>query len=127
MSAPRHPGFHPGRRAAHGTTQHIYVMLAAMAGYLYFMSNRKDGPLYTGVTADIGKRVYEHKEGVGSAFCRRYGLTRCVYFETFDRIDDAIAREKTVKKWRRQWKVDLIETVNPDWADLNLTQLAPKL
>ena len=89
-----------------------------MAGYVYIMSNRKNGPLYTGVTANLGARIYQHKTGEGSTFCRRYGLTRLVFCEDHDRIDDAIAREKQIKKWRRAWKIRLIEGMNPDWDDL---------
>ncbi len=92
-----------------------------MAGYVYIMSNHHDGLLYTGVTADLSERIYQHKTGEGSAFCKRYGLIQLVYFEHFDRIDDAIAREKQIKKWRRAWKVQLIEKMNPDWGDLYLT------
>ncbi len=65
-----------------------------MAGYVYFMGNRRNGPLYTGVTAEIGARVYQHKTGEGSQFCKRYGLTKLLYCEQYDRIEDAIAREK---------------------------------
>ncbi len=89
-----------------------------MAAYVYMMSSQKDGPLYTGVTVDLAARIYQHRNGEGSAFCKRYGSTRLVYAEAHDRIDDAIAREKQIKKWRRDWKVKLIEDVNPDWDDL---------
>jgi putative endonuclease len=91
-----------------------------MAGYVYIMSNCKDGPLYTGVTADLSARIYQHRNSEGSTFCKRYGLTRLVYCENYDRIDDAIAREKQIKKWRRAWKVNLIESINPEWGDLYL-------
>ncbi|MHA7872893.1 MAG: GIY-YIG nuclease family protein [Hyphococcus sp.] len=89
-----------------------------MAAYVYIMSSQKDGPLYTGVTADLPTRIYQHRNGEGSAFCKRYGLTRLVYAEAHDRIDDAIAREKKIKKWRRGWKIKLIEDMNPNWRDL---------
>jgi putative endonuclease len=82
------------------------------------MSNRKDGVLYIGVTADLSRRIVQHREGKGSAFCRRYGLTRLVYAEEHDSIEDAIAREKAMKAWKRAWKIELIEGVNPGWDDL---------
>ena len=82
------------------------------------MSNRRDGVLYIGVTADLSRRIVQHREGKGSAFCRRYGLTRLVYAEEHDSIEDAIAREKAMKAWKRAWKIELIEGVNPGWDDL---------
>ncbi len=89
-----------------------------MSAWVYIMSNRKDGVLYIGVTADLSRRIIQHREGKGSAFCRRYGLTRLVYAEKHDSIEDAIAREKTMKAWKRAWKIELIEGVNPAWDDL---------
>ncbi|MEP3143846.1 GIY-YIG nuclease family protein [Qipengyuania citrea] len=89
-----------------------------MSAWVYIMSNRKDGVLYIGVTADLSRRIVQHREGKGSAFCRRYGLTRLVYAEKHDSIEDAIAREKTMKAWKRAWKIELIEGVNPAWDDL---------
>ena len=89
-----------------------------MSAWVYIMSNRKDGVLYIGVTADLSRRIVQHREGKGSAFCRRYGLTRLVYAEEHDSIGDAIAREKTMKAWKRAWKIELIEGVNPAWDDL---------
>lgn len=82
------------------------------------MSNRKDGVLYIGVTSDLSRRIVQHREGKGSAFCRRYGLTRLVYAEEHDSIGDAIAREKAMKAWKRAWKIELVEGVNPEWDDL---------
>ena len=89
-----------------------------MSAWVYIMSNRKDGVLYIGVTADLSRRIVQHREGKGSAFCRRYGLTRLVYAEEHDSIGDAIAREKAMKAWKRAWKIELIEGVNPAWDDL---------
>ena len=89
-----------------------------MSAWVYIMSNRKDGVLYIGVTADLSRRIVQHREGKGSAFCRRYGLTRLVYAEEHDSIGDAIAREKAIKAWKRAWKIELIEGVNPAWDDL---------
>ena len=82
------------------------------------MSNRKDGVLYIGVTADLSRRIVQHREGKGSAFCRRYGLKRLVYAEEHDSIEEAIAREKAMKAWKRAWKIELVEGVNPAWDDL---------
>ena len=88
-----------------------------MSAWVYIMSNRKDGVLYIGVTGDLSRRIVQHREGKGSAFCRRYGLTRLVYAEEHDSIDDAIAREKAMKAWKRAWKIELIEGANPGWDD----------
>jgi putative endonuclease len=82
------------------------------------MSNRPDGALYVGVTADLVRRVFQHREGTGSAFVRRYGLTRLVYFERYEAILTAIAREKAIKGWNRAWKVRLITRENAAWDDL---------
>ena len=89
-----------------------------MRAWVYIMSNRKDGVLYIGVTADLSRRIIQHRKGKGSAFCRRYGLKRLVYAEEHDSIEDAIAREKAMKAWKRAWKIELIEGVNPAWDDL---------
>ena len=89
-----------------------------MSAWVYIMSNRKDGVLYIGVTSDLSRRIIQHREGKGSAFCRRYGLTRLVYAEEHDSIGDAIAREKAMKAWTRAWKIELIEGANPEWDDL---------
>ena len=70
------------------------------------------------MTADLVARVWAHREGRGSAFCKRYGLIRLVYAEQAPTIEDAIAREKALKKWNRAWKIELIEAANPDWDDL---------
>lgn len=87
-------------------------------GYVYIMADRYRGTIYIGVTSSLPHRVWQHRNGEGSDFCKRYGLTRLVYVEATERIDDAIAREKALKKGRRAWKIDLIETANPDWRDL---------
>jgi putative endonuclease len=87
-------------------------------GWVYLMANRYRGTIYTGVTADMNRRAWQHRHGRGSAFARRYGLTRLVHVEPFERIDEAIAREKAIKKWYRSWKIELIEAHNPDWSDL---------
>jgi len=88
------------------------------SGWLYMMSDRYRGAIYTGVTSSIRHRAWQHRTGKGGDFTRQYGLTRLVYAEPYDSIEDAIAREKAVKKWRRAWKIELIERANPDWIDL---------
>jgi putative endonuclease len=82
------------------------------------MSDRYRGGIYTGVTADTSRRIYQHRTGTGSKFVREYGFLHLVQAEPYERIDEAIAREKAIKKWRREWKVSLIEKGNPDWLDL---------
>jgi putative endonuclease len=82
------------------------------------MADRYRGTLYIGVTSDLAARVWAHREGRGSSFCARYGLTRLVYAEQAPMITEAIAREKAMKKWNRAWKIELIEQANPDWDDL---------
>jgi len=87
-------------------------------GWLYIMTNKPNGVLYTGVTAHLAARIYQHRTGSGSAFCRRYGLDKLVLAERFETIEEAITREKQVKVWRREWKIALIEAANPGWSDL---------
>ena len=82
------------------------------------MTNKRGGVLYIGVTADIAARIFQHKTGRGSAFCRKYGLTTLVLAEEYPTIEEAIAREKAMKAWKRQWKIELIEASNPNWDDL---------
>ena len=86
--------------------------------YVYILASARYGTLYIGVTSDLVKRVWQHKEGNTKGFAARYRVNRLVYFERHDTIELAIAREKAMKKWRREWKVELIESVNPDWRDL---------
>ena len=87
-------------------------------GWVYIMTDKQGGVLYTGVTADLAARVAQHRAGEGSAFCRRYGLRRLVLAEPYPTIDEAIAREKAMKEWHRAWKIRRIEEDNPDWDDL---------
>ncbi len=87
-------------------------------GWVYFMTNRPNGVLYTGVTDDLLRRVWQHREGVIAGFTKRYGLKRLVYFERYPDIRDARQREQNLKHYRRAWKVRLILLNNPDWADL---------
>jgi putative endonuclease len=87
-------------------------------GWVYIMTNRRDGVLYIGVTSDLVTRVSQHRAGEIEGFTQRYWLKQLVYYERYDEITDAISREKVLKKWRRVWKVTLIETTNPEWHDL---------
>ena len=85
-----------------------------------FTYTSEDGTLYIGVTNNLNRRISEHSSGVGGLFSARYNLKRLVYFETFRDVRVAIAREKQLKRWHRQWKINLIESINPDWKDLML-------
>lgn len=87
--------------------------------YVYIMASQHNGTLYIGVTNDIERRVAEHKQGLSEGFTKEYGVNRLVHLEFFSNINDAIRREKQLKKWKREWKVDLIEKLNPDWIDLS--------
>ena len=89
-----------------------------MSGWLYIMANKPNGVLYAGVTSDLARRAFEHREGAVPGFTKRYGLKRLVYYEAFDDIRDAIQREKTIKHYSRAWKVGLILEANRDWRDL---------
>jgi putative endonuclease len=87
-------------------------------GWVYIMTNKPFGTLYIGVTANIAARVWQHRNGKGSQFCKRYGLKRLVYAEEHPTIQDAIAREKAMKAWNRNWKLRQIIDANPEWLDL---------
>jgi putative endonuclease len=89
-----------------------------MGGWIYIMSNRRDGISYIGVTNDLIRRVWQHREGQGSSLAHRYGLTRLVYFERHEDIRTAIQRETNLKRWPRAWKVRLLAAGNPEQADL---------
>jgi putative endonuclease len=86
--------------------------------YVYILASGRHGTLYVGVTNDLIRRAYEHKEGFVDGFTRKYGVYSLVYFESVGDIEQAILREKRLKRWRRDWKVKLIETDNPEWRDL---------
>jgi putative endonuclease len=85
---------------------------------MYIMTNKRNGTLYTGVTSNLPARAHQHRSGTGSEFTRRYGLKRLVHAERHDRIEEAIHREKVVKRWPRARKIRLIEAGNPEWKDL---------
>lgn len=87
-------------------------------GWVYMVTNKPNGILYTGVTNDIVQRIGEHRSGTVEGFSRRYGLKRLVFAEQHDDIRFAIQREHTIKHWSRAWKVRLIISINPDWNDL---------
>ena len=86
--------------------------------FVYLLSSQPNGTLYIGVTNDIIRRVAEHRSKIAESFTKRYGVARLVYFEVFDQIEQAIQREKRLKKWNRAWKISLIEKDNPSWNDL---------
>jgi putative endonuclease len=88
------------------------------AFYVYILASGKHGTLYIGVTNNLVRRVYEHRQRAVPSFTSRYGVTKLVYFEIYDDPESAIAREKKIKRWRRDWKIRLIEENNPDWVDL---------
>lgn len=93
--------------------------LSAMKNYyVYILASQRNGTLYIGVTNNLVKRVYEHKNGLVSGFTKKYNVKILVYFETTSDIVSAISREKQVKKWNRKWKLELVEESNPDWKDL---------
>lgn len=85
---------------------------------VYIMASQRNGTLYIGVTSDLVKRGWEHREHVVDGFTKRYGVDLLVYFEMHDSMEAAIWREKCLKKWRREWKLDLIEKENSTWRDL---------
>jgi putative endonuclease len=86
--------------------------------FVYIVTNQRNGILYTGVTSNLPRRAYEHREGLISGFTKRYGLKQLVWYEPHDNIVAAIQREKTIKHWPRAWKVRLIHAINPEWANL---------
>ncbi len=87
-------------------------------GWVYILTNKPNGTLYTGVTRDLPRRIWQHREGLSRGFTRRYGLRRLVWCEYHDSISGAIQREKNMKHWPRTWKVRLILAMNPGWDDL---------
>ena len=87
-------------------------------GWVYIMADRYCGTIYVGVTSHLAARVLQHRSDEGSDFCARYGLHRLVWAERGETIEDCIAHEKRLKRWRREWKLALIERANPDWRDL---------
>jgi len=90
----------------------------AKPGFVYILASRRNGTLYIGVSSSLIQRIHQHREGTVDGFSSKYDVRRLVHFEEFDDITDAIQREKALKKWRRAWKLELIEESNPDWDDL---------
>ncbi|MBN1571760.1 MAG: GIY-YIG nuclease family protein [Deltaproteobacteria bacterium] len=86
--------------------------------YVYILANKRNGTLYIGVTNDLTKRVYEHKNNLVDGFTQKYGIHILVYYEETNSVESAIEREKLLKKWNRKWKLELIEKNNPEWKDL---------
>ena len=89
-------------------------------GFVYVMTNKRYGVLYIGVTSDLITRISQHRKGKGGEFTAKYRCTRLAYFEEYPSIEEAIAREKAMKAWKRQWKIEAIEAMNPGWDDLYL-------
>ena len=98
-------------------------MSESKKGYVYILFNTRNGTLYTGVTSDLLKRVYQHKDKLADGFSRKYGVDKLGYYEEFESIALAIEREKQVKSRSRKFKLDLIEKTNPQWQDLYYTLL----
>ena len=90
-----------------------------MSYFVYILASRKHGTLYIGVTNDVARRVFEHRQGMGSKFTAKYRVHRLVYLEEYQDVERAIQREKTLKEWPRVWKVRQIEQANPEWEDLH--------
>ena len=86
--------------------------------YVYVLASKQNGTIYIGVTSDLVKRVWEHKNNVVGGFIKKYVVHNLVYYETFEDIEEAIKREKQLKKWNRKWKLELIEKDNSEWKDL---------
>jgi putative endonuclease len=86
--------------------------------YVYIMASKRNGTLYIGVTNDLIRRAWEHREGMADGFTKKYGVKMLVHFEMFENIDAAIHRETRLKKWKRRWKLELIEKNNVEWKDL---------
>lgn len=86
--------------------------------YVYILASKKNGTLYIGVTSNLLRRVYEHKNNLIDGFTKKYHVHQLVYYEGTEAVDVAITREKQMKKWKRQWKIKLIEKFNPNWKDL---------
>ena len=94
------------------------MIKTSVSFYVYILASKKNGVLYIGVTNDINRRVFEHKKKLVKGFSSRYNVDKLVYLESFLYIKEAIQREKQLKKWNRDWKIELIEKNNPEWNDL---------
>lgn len=85
--------------------------------FVYLMASKPNGTLYVGVTSDLPKRVYEHRQGLADGFTKKYDVKNLVWFEPHENAESAIRREKQIKEWKRQWKIELIESANRGWLD----------
>ena len=85
---------------------------------VYILANKRNGTLYIGVTSDLIKRVWEYKQDIVEGFTKKYGVHHLVWYELYESMESAIVREKRLKEWKRNWKLELIESMNPDWQDL---------
>ena len=90
----------------------------ARVGYVYMVASKRYGTLYSGVTSDLVRRVWEHRSAAVDGFTKAYGVKRLVWFETHEEIYEALTREKQIKEWKRHWKIELIQKTNPLWLDL---------
>ena len=88
------------------------------SSYVYILASSRNGTLYTGVTTDLIKRVWEHKQGIIDGFTKKYNVKQLVWYEQHNSIESAINREKALKEWQRKWKLRIIEELNPNWNDL---------
>jgi putative endonuclease len=88
--------------------------------YVYILANKRNRTLYIGITNDLVRRISEHKSGMIEGFTKKYSIDKLVYYESTTDVNEAITREKRLKKWKRQWKIDLIENSNQDWQDLSV-------
>jgi putative endonuclease len=86
--------------------------------YVYILASKRNGTLYIGVTSNLIKRIYEHKNNLIEGFTKKYNIHNLIYYEITEDVDSAIAREKQLKRWKRNWKIELIEKNNPEWKDL---------
>ncbi|MBI2256159.1 MAG: GIY-YIG nuclease family protein [Proteobacteria bacterium] len=112
------PGLGPGIHELLTASRDAVMVALEKGGWVYMVTNKPNGILYTGVTNDISRRIGEHRSGAIDGFSRRYGLKRLVFAEQHDDIRFAIQRERTIKHWSRAWKVRLVNQINLDWSDL---------
>jgi putative endonuclease len=96
-----------------------------MTYWVYILASRRNGTLYVGVTNNLERRIHEHREGRLAGFTKTYGVTRLVYYQGFGEVGQSILYEKRLKRWRRDWKIRLIEEDNPMWADFYVERLTP--
>ena len=99
------------------------ILMGSKHYYVYILASMKNGTIYAGTTSNLVKRVYEHKNNLGSRFTKTYNVHNLVYYETTDDVMSAITREKQLKRWKRRWKINLIQKQNPEWRDLYLDLL----